>query len=84
MNFFKTGRNAFIVSLVAAALALSGGLCSAKENDENRPARSIAMAAEYPGVEVPPDENVSMDIIFHNQGKSDENMGGNTVAKPPV
>ncbi len=74
MNFVKTGRNVFIVSLVAAALALGGGLCSAKEKDEDRPARSIFMAAEYPGIEVPVDENVSMDIIFHNKGKSDENM----------
>jgi len=74
MNFVKTGRNVFIVSLVAAALVLGGGLCSAKEKDEDRPARSIFMAAEYPGIEVPVDENVSMDIIFHNKGKSDENM----------
>jgi len=82
MNLFKTGRNVFIVSLVAAALSLNGGLCSAKENDENRPARSIAMAAEYSGVEVPPDENVSMDIIFHNKGKSDENMAVRIAQKP--
>ena len=32
------------------------------------------MAAEYPGVQVPVDENVSMDIIFHNKGKTDENV----------
>jgi uncharacterized membrane protein len=82
MNFVKTGRNVCIVSLVVAALALNGGLCSAKENDENRPARSIVMAAEYSGVEVPPDENVSMDIIFHNKGKSDENMAVWIAAKP--
>jgi uncharacterized membrane protein len=55
-------------------LALNSGLCFATEKDEDRPARSISMAAEYPGVVVPPDENVSMDIVFHNQGKSDETV----------
>jgi uncharacterized membrane protein len=32
------------------------------------------MAAEYPGVEIPVDENLGMDIIFHNKGKTDENV----------
>jgi uncharacterized membrane protein len=82
MNFVKTGRNVLIVSLVVMALALSPGLCFAKEQDENRPARSIFMAAEYPGVEVPVEENVSMDIIFHNKGKSDENMEVWIAEKP--
>jgi len=72
MQGVKTGRNLLIVSLVVFALALSSGLCFATEKAEDRPARSISMAAEYPGVVVPSEENVSMDIIFHNQGKSDE------------
>jgi len=72
MNFVKTGRNLLFISLVASVLALSSGLCSAAEKDEDRPARSIFMAAEYPGIVVPPDENASMDIIFNNKGKSDE------------
>jgi uncharacterized membrane protein len=74
MNFIKTGRNLLFVSLVISALVLNSGLCFATEKDEDRPARSISMAAEYPGVVVPPDENVSMDIVFHNQGKSDETV----------
>ena len=72
MQGVKTGRNLLIVSLVVFALTLSSGLCFATEKAEDRPARSISMAAEYPGVVVPSEENVSMDIIFHNQGKSDE------------
>jgi len=72
MQRVKSGRNLLIVSLVISALVLSSGLCFAKEKDENRPARAISMAAEYPGVVVPPEQNVSMDIIFNNQGKSDE------------
>ena len=74
MQRVKTGRNLLIVLLMISALVLSSGLCFATEKDENRPARSISMAAEYPGVVVPPEENVSMDIVFHNQGKSDETV----------
>ena len=32
------------------------------------------MAAEYPGVEVPLDEDVSIDLIFHNKGTTDETL----------
>ena len=74
MIFVKMGRNVLILSLVVLALAVNSGLCLAAEQDDNRPARSISMAAEYPGVEVPVEENVSMDIIFHNKGKRDENV----------
>ena len=74
MQRVKTGRNLLIVLLMISALVLSSSLCFATEKDENRPARSISMAAEYPGVVVPPEENVSMDIVFHNQGKSDETV----------
>ena len=59
MNFIKRGRNLLFVSLVISALTLNSGLCFATEKDEDRPARSISMAAEYPGVVVPPEENVS-------------------------
>jgi len=76
------GRNVLILSLVVLALAVNSGLCLAAEEDENRPARSISMAAEYPGVEVPVEENVSMDIIFHNKGKRDENVTVRIAEKP--
>ena len=82
MNCVKTGRTVLIISLVVIALALGQSLCSAKGKDDNRPARSIFMAAEYPGVEVPVEENVSMDIIFHNKGQSDENMNVWIAEKP--
>ena len=82
MIFVKMGRNVLILSLVVLALAVNSGLCLAAEQDENRPARSISMAAEYPGVEVPVEENVSMDIIFHNKGKRDENVTVRIAEKP--
>lgn len=68
------GRLTVITSLVVIALVLSPGFCPAQQEEKDRPVRSIFMAAEYPGVQVPMDENVSMDIIFHNKGKTDENV----------
>ena len=72
MKVVKTGRLILRISLVVMALAVLPGLCSAKEDDKNRPARSISMAAEYPGVAVSSQEDVSMDLIFHNKGRTDE------------
>jgi uncharacterized membrane protein len=74
MKVVKTGHLILIIMLVVAALAVNPGLCSAKEADKNRPDRAIVMAAEYPGVEIPQDQDVSMDIIFHNKGRTDENV----------
>jgi uncharacterized membrane protein len=74
MNCVRTGQYVLITAMTITALVLNPGFCSAKQEDNDRPARSITMAAEYPGVEIPVDENVSMDIIFSNKGKSDENV----------
>ncbi len=74
MKAVKTGHPAIIALMVAAFLVANPGQVAAKETDDNRPARSITMATEYPGVEVPAEEDVSMDIIFHNKGRSDENV----------
>ncbi len=74
MKFGKTSRLFPVILLIILTMAVDPGLCSAKEETENRPARSITMATEYPGVEVPAEEDVSMDIIFHNKGRTDENV----------
>jgi uncharacterized membrane protein len=58
----------------------------AAENDKSevKPDRQISMAVEYPGVQIAKDEDeVSMDIIFHNKGKSDENINVWIAEKPP-
>ena len=60
-------------------LFLAGLICLASASQLNAeetplPDRMLSMAAEYPSVEIPPDEDVSMDIIFYNKGKSDENV----------
>ena len=62
-----------VFAVVFGSLILSSGALS-KEADENRPEREIIMAAEYPGVEVAKDEDVSMDIILHNRGRTDEDV----------
>jgi uncharacterized membrane protein len=62
-----------IFAVIFGSLILSVGTF-AKEADENRPEREIVMAAEYPGVEISKDEDVSMDIIFHNKGRKDEDV----------
>ena len=72
----RARRDHFIVivfAVVFGSLILSSGAL-AKEADENRPEREIIMAAEYPGVEVAKDEDVSMDIILHNRGRTDEDV----------
>lgn len=74
MKFVKTGHLIAIIALIATSFGVYPSLCSAKAEDKNRPTRSITMATEYPGVEVPAEEDVSMDIIFHNKGRSDENV----------
>ncbi len=82
MKFVKSGHTGLFIALLFTAWVLAPGLCSAKTPDDNRPARSITMAAEYPGVEIPPDENVSMDLIFHNRGRSDESLDVRVSLKP--
>ncbi|HBE45779.1 MAG TPA: hypothetical protein DDW17_10180 [Deltaproteobacteria bacterium] len=36
------------------------------------PERSISMALEYPGIEVPPGQSVTMNLTFHNNGRTTE------------
>jgi uncharacterized membrane protein len=71
-------RNSFIFIWVLLGLILSPwpffAYAQDKDMNEKRPERQIVMAAEYPGVEVAVEENVSMDIIFHNRGRTDENV----------
>jgi uncharacterized membrane protein len=70
-----------IFAVVFGSLILSVGTF-AKEANENMPEREILMAAEYPGVEVSKGEDVSMDLIFHNKGRRDENVNVWIAEKP--
>jgi uncharacterized membrane protein len=77
MKSRRTGRFFLILVLLAfgwSAFHLPRSAYGAEDEDENRPERLIEMAVEYPGVEIPADDDVSMDIIFHNKGRSHENV----------
>jgi uncharacterized membrane protein len=70
--------------LFAALMAVAGGwvqfdgtcgvLAARTPDDKNRPARALTMAVEFPGIEIPAGEDVEMDIIFYNDGRSNENV----------
>ncbi|RLC02616.1 MAG: hypothetical protein DRI57_29900, partial [Deltaproteobacteria bacterium] len=74
----KTVQISLVVFMMVMGLMLQQGTGFAfgkdKDKDKNRPARLVTMAVEYPGVVIPPEEDLSMDIIFHNKGRSDENV----------
>ena len=71
----KFQRILWVVLLVGVTMVFSGGFCvgaEEKEQEGERPERLVEMAVEYPGVEVPAETDVSMDVIFYNKGRSDE------------
>jgi uncharacterized membrane protein len=70
----KLGKLFLIISLAIVTLMMMSAGSFAQTDKEKLPARAISMAAEYPGVEIAKDEDVSMDIIFHNKGRQDENV----------
>ncbi|UCH23056.1 MAG: hypothetical protein JSU83_07570 [Deltaproteobacteria bacterium] len=87
MSGIKPGhRYALIFALVSLGLIFTQGpfFAYAQNEDvkEKRPQRLIVMAAEYPGVEVGVDEDVRMDLIFHNRGRTDENVDVWIAEKP--
>ena len=78
MNGKRQSRMFSIVFMIALGMliSLSPYMAYGEDNakDKDLPDRLIVMAAEYPGVEIPLEENVSMDIIFKNKGRSDETV----------
>jgi uncharacterized membrane protein len=52
------------------------------KTDEQKPERLITMNAEYSGIVVPKGEEVSMDLIFQNKGRSDETVSVKIAEKP--
>ncbi len=75
MNSGISGKFALIAFLALVVVLVSQSLCFAEQaDDKNRPERLVSMAVEFPGVVVAQDENVSMDVLFYNKGKRDENI----------
>ncbi len=87
MSKTRSPRLCVLVVLVVLGLVLSGWASIAaetkkKEDFENRPERSIQMSAEFPGVEVPPGQTVTMSLIFDNKGRSNENVAVSIASVP--
>ena len=70
----KLDKLFLIISLAMVTLLIISASSFAQTEKEKLPARAISMAAEYPGVEIAKDEDVSLDIIFHNKGRQDEDV----------
>jgi hypothetical protein len=87
MTSKKITRSALFIPLVVLSLIFFQlpGMAYAAENEESeaKPDRLLTIAVEYPEVKVAKDEDeIRMDIIFHNKGKSDENVNVWIVEKP--
>ncbi len=86
MKRSKRGQIFFILlvlAMVVSLLGISSVLAQEEEGKkDDRPPRAIAMAPEYPGVIIPPGEDVSMDLILYNKGKADENIDVEVTSKP--
>ncbi len=78
MKKTKLIHRLYVLLLIIPALLVLSGPCLSSEPDEggngSKPERLITMAFEYPGIVIPKDEDVNMDIIFYNKGKRDENV----------
>ncbi|MCF8107713.1 MAG: hypothetical protein K9J81_01840 [Desulfohalobiaceae bacterium] len=65
----------FLVTGIAALFMFLPCQGLTQEDQAERPERQVNMAPEYPGVIIPLDEDeVSMDLVFANKGKSDEDL----------
>ena len=78
----KLDKLFLIISLAMVTLMIISASSFAQTEKEKLPARAISMAAEYPGVEIAKDEDVNMDIIFHNKGRKDEDVEAWIAEKP--
>jgi len=78
----KLDKSLLVISLAVVFLMIISAGTFARAEKEDLPARAITMAIEYPGVEISTDDDVSLDVIFHNKGRSDENVEVWIAEKP--
>lgn len=78
----KKSRLITFLTLLFFTATLAAMPAVAEVTEEEKPDRLVTMAMEYPGVTIAPDEDVSMDIIFYNKGKTDENVDVWIAEKP--
>jgi len=78
MKKTKLTHSMFILLLTVSALLVLQSPCLSQEKGDNgsepKPERLITMAAEYPGIVIPADEDIDMNIIFYNRGRQNENV----------
>ena len=73
-----------ILSMALGTSFISLGLAQEKKGKgDKRPARGISMAFEYPEVIINKGDDVSVDLIVKNKGKSDENVYFTISSAPP-
>ena len=70
------------ISLAMVILMMITASAFGQTEREKLPARAISMAVEYTGVEIAKDDDASMDVIFHNIGRRDENVEVWVAEKP--
>ncbi|MEJ2222022.1 MAG: NEW3 domain-containing protein [Desulfobacterales bacterium] len=78
----KPDKLFLIISLAMVILMMISASAIAQTEREKLPARAISMAVEYTGVEIAKDDDASMDVIFHNKGRRDENVEVWVAEKP--
>ena len=78
----KLDKLFLIISLAMITVMMISASSFAQTEKEKLPARSISMAVEYMGVEIAKDEDASLDIIFHNKGRKDEDVEVWIAEKP--
>ena len=83
MNTGKLIRTFWCISLLLVAMMTLAADFSAAAESAKLPARAITMAVEFPGVEISGDDDVSMDLIFHNKGRKDEDVEVWIADQPP-
>lgn len=72
-----------IFILFIASSLLASEAKKKAEDYEKLPERSLMMAAEFPGIEVPIGESVKMNLTFFNRGKRTESLEVKISSKPP-
>jgi uncharacterized membrane protein len=78
----KLDKLFLIISLAMITMMMISASSFAQTEKEKLPARAITMAVEYTGVEIAKDEDASMDVIFHNKGRKDEDVEVWIAEKP--
>jgi hypothetical protein len=65
---------AYTIALLTMSVLLIQPSCITLAEEAQKPERLLTMAVEYPGIEVTAGDDVSMNLTFHNKGRSGETV----------